>query len=106
MTHSHRGCLGCHQQAATRTPTDPDSLWNKLAKPDPKTTPKSWPAAPYGVPGLYVIKNCEIIAETGGYQINDMEKALSGHWDKLLWPGDGSETKKKKKRKRKAKKDL
>ena len=52
-----------------------------------------------------MIKNCEIIAETGGYQINDMEKALSGHWDKLLWPGDGSESKKKK-RKRKAKKDL
>jgi len=87
------------------TPTDPDSLWNKLSKPDPQTTPPGWAAAPYGVPGLYVIRNCEIIATTGGYQINDMEKALKGHWDKLLWPGDGSENKKKK-RKRKANTDL
>lgn len=102
---THRDCLGREQNAASMTPTNPDSLWNKLAKPDPQTTPPGWAAAPYGVPGLYVIKNCEIIATTGGYQINDMEKALKGYWDKLLWPGDGSENKKKK-RKRKVNTDL
>ena len=90
-------------QAASATKTDPDSLWNKLSEPDDQTPP-GWDAAPYGVPGLYVLKNCQTVAKTGGYQINDMEKALKSHWPKLLWRGDGEPPKKK--RKRKPKKDL
>ena len=43
----------------------------------------------------HVLKNCQTVAKTGGYQINDMEKALKSHWPKLLWKGDGEPPKKK-----------
>ena len=64
--------------AAEATAVNRDSLWKRLAEEEP-----------YGVPVLYVLRSCDVIAKTGGYQILELEASLQEHWDALLWPDNG-----------------
>ena len=51
----------------------------------------------YGVPALYVLKNCDPIVAVSSYQIHDIEAALQEHWDSLLWKDNKRKTKTKSK---------
>jgi hypothetical protein len=72
-------------EAAALMETDPESLWNKVATPN-DDTPSGWAAQPYGVPTVFVLKNCELITQTGGYQTRELDQSLGPYFDRLLWP--------------------
>ena len=56
-----------------------------MAKPN-DDTPEGFAAQPYAVPSVFVLKNCELITQTGGYQTKELDQTIGPYFDRLLWP--------------------